>query len=90
VGIVGWIILGAFAGTIAKALLPGDDPGGFILTPVIGIVGALIGGFLARLFGLGHPVDHFFDISTWVTAIAGSVVLLVAYRIVTGGKRHAF
>ncbi len=47
-GILGWILLGIVAGVIAKALLPGDDPGGFIVTVIIGIVGALLGGFLAR------------------------------------------
>jgi uncharacterized membrane protein YeaQ/YmgE (transglycosylase-associated protein family) len=89
-GIIGWIILGALAGMIAKALHPGDDPGGFIVTPVIGIVGALIGGFLAHLFGFGNPINNFFDVSTWLTAIAGAVVLLIVYRVVMGGKRHAF
>jgi uncharacterized membrane protein YeaQ/YmgE (transglycosylase-associated protein family) len=87
-GIISWIILGAFAALVAKALIPGDDPGGFIITPLIGIVGALIGGFLARLFGLGDSINNFFDLSTWVTAIVGAVLLLLAYRLVTAGK-HA-
>jgi uncharacterized membrane protein YeaQ/YmgE (transglycosylase-associated protein family) len=89
-GIVGWIVLGALAGIIAKALLPGDDPGGFIVTPVIGIAGALLGGFLASALFNSHPLDNFFDISTWLTAIIGAVALLVVYRVVMGGKRHAF
>jgi uncharacterized membrane protein YeaQ/YmgE (transglycosylase-associated protein family) len=89
-GIIGWIVLGALAGIIAKALLPGDDPGGFIVTPVIGIAGALLGGFLASALFNSHPLDNFFDISTWLTAIIGAVVLLVVYRVVMGGKRHAF
>lgn len=86
-GIIAFIILGAIAGAIAKALLPGDDPGGFIVTTIIGIVGAILGGFLAAaLFG-AHPLDEFFDISTWLTAIVGAIVLLVIYRVVTGRNR---
>jgi uncharacterized membrane protein YeaQ/YmgE (transglycosylase-associated protein family) len=64
-GIVGWIILGAVAGIIAKTLLPGHDPGGLIVTPAIGIAGALIGGFIAHLLHLGDPIGNFFAISTW-------------------------
>ena len=87
-GIIAFIILGLLAGTIAKALLPGDDPGGFIVTAIVGIVGALVGGFLAAaLFG-AHPLDEFFDISTWLTAIIGSIVLLLIYRAVTGRRGH--
>jgi uncharacterized membrane protein YeaQ/YmgE (transglycosylase-associated protein family) len=85
-GIIGWIILGLCAGIIAKAILPGDDPGGIIVTPLIGVVGALLGGFVAKLVGLGDPIDEFFDISTWVAAIVGSIVLLLVYRAVTGRR----
>jgi uncharacterized membrane protein YeaQ/YmgE (transglycosylase-associated protein family) len=86
VGIIAFIILGALAGALAKAILPGDDPGGFIVTTIIGIVGALLGGFLAgALFG-GDPLDEFFDISTWLTAIVGAIVLLVIYRVVVGRR----
>ena len=85
-GILGWIILGALAGIIAKALLPGDDPGGFIITTVIGIVGALLGGLIARALGLGDPIDEFFDISTWVAAIVGAIILLLIYRVVAGRR----
>ena len=88
-GIIAFIILGAIAGAIAKALLPGDDPGGFIITTIIGIVGALLGGFLAAAIFGGDPLDEFFDISTWLTAIVGSIVLLVLYRMVTGRRGHA-
>ena len=85
-GIIAFIILGLLAGIIAKALIPGDDPGGFIITTIIGVVGALLGGFLAAaLFG-GDPLDEFFDISTWITAIIGSIVLLLIYRAVTGRR----
>ncbi len=88
-GIIAFIILGLLAGIIAKALLPGDDPGGLIITTIIGIVGALLGGFLAAaLFG-AHPLDEFFDISTWITAIVGSIILLAIYRAVMNrGGQH--
>jgi len=85
-GIIGWILLGIVAGVIAKALLPGADPGGFIITVIIGIVGALLGGFLARALGLGDPIDEFFDVSTWLAAIIGAMILLVIYRAVTGRR----
>jgi uncharacterized membrane protein YeaQ/YmgE (transglycosylase-associated protein family) len=85
-GIIGWILLGIVGGVIAKALLPGNDPGGLIITIIIGIVGALLGGFLARALGLGDPIDEFFDVSTWLAAIIGSVILLVIYRAVTGRR----
>jgi uncharacterized membrane protein YeaQ/YmgE (transglycosylase-associated protein family) len=86
VGIIAFIILGLLAGAIAKALLPGDDPGGFIITAIIGVVGALIGGFLAGALFDADPLDEFFDISTWLTAIVGSVVLLLIYRLVVGRR----
>ena len=85
-GIIGWILLGLLAGIIAKALLPGDDPGGFIITTIIGIVGALLGGFLARALGFGDPIDNFFDISTWIAAIIGAFLLLIVYRMVVGRR----
>jgi uncharacterized membrane protein YeaQ/YmgE (transglycosylase-associated protein family) len=87
-GIIAFIILGLLAGIIAKALLPGDDPGGFIVTTIIGVVGALLGGFLAAAIFDAHPLDEFFDISTWVTAIIGSIVLLLIYRAVIGHRGH--
>jgi uncharacterized membrane protein YeaQ/YmgE (transglycosylase-associated protein family) len=83
-GIIAFIILGLLAGALAKALLPGDDPGGFIITAIIGVVGALLGGFLASVLFDAHPMDEFFDISTWLTAIAGSILLLLIYRMVVG------
>ncbi|HEX2397538.1 MAG TPA: GlsB/YeaQ/YmgE family stress response membrane protein [Solirubrobacteraceae bacterium] len=86
-GIIGWIVLGLLAGAIAKLILPGDDPGGFIVTTLIGIAGALIGGFVAsNLLHVGD-VDHFFDLSTWLCAIGGSLVLLLVYRLFTGSRR---
>ncbi|HET6656945.1 MAG TPA: GlsB/YeaQ/YmgE family stress response membrane protein [Gaiellaceae bacterium] len=87
-GIIGWIILGALAGVIAKAILPGDDPGGIIITPLIGIAGALIAGFIAQAIGFGDPIDEFFDWSTWIAAIIGAVVLLLIYRAFVGRDRR--
>jgi uncharacterized membrane protein YeaQ/YmgE (transglycosylase-associated protein family) len=86
VGIIAFIILGLLAGAIAKALLPGDDPGGFIVTAIVGIVGALLGGFLAGALFDADPLDEFFDISTWLTAIVGAIVLLVIYRMIIGRR----
>ena len=83
-GIIAFVVLGLLAGLISRAILPGKDPGGYIVTAIIGVVGALLGGFLAAaLFG-AHPLDEFFDISTWLTAIVGSIILLVLYRVVVG------
>jgi len=58
------------------------------VTTVIGVVGALVGGFLAAAVFGAHPLDDFFDISTWVTAIFGSIILLAIYRVVTGNRGH--
>jgi uncharacterized membrane protein YeaQ/YmgE (transglycosylase-associated protein family) len=87
-GIIAWIVLGLVAGAIAKAILPGEDPGGFIVTAIIGVAGALAGGFLAKLLFNARPLGDFFDLSTWVTAIIGSIVLLVIYRVATGGTNR--
>ena len=87
-GIIAFLILGLLAGAIAKAIMPGEDPGGIIVTTVIGVVGALVGGFLAAAVFGAHPLDEFFDISTWVTAIFGSIILLAIYRVVTGNRGH--
>jgi uncharacterized membrane protein YeaQ/YmgE (transglycosylase-associated protein family) len=83
VGIIAWIVLGLFAGTIARAITPGrTEPGGCIGTTAIGILGALIGGFLASALGIGH-IHDFFDLGTWLIAIAGSVILLLLIRAVS-------
>ena len=86
-GIIGWIILGLLAGLIAKAILPGEDPGGIIITTLIGVAGALLGGFITKALGFGDPIDEFFDVSTWLGAIIGSIVLLLIYRAVFGARR---
>ncbi|MDH6125610.1 GlsB/YeaQ/YmgE family stress response membrane protein [Kitasatospora sp. GP82] len=85
--IIGWIILGLMAGAIAKILLPGRDPGGLIVTTLIGIAGSFVGGWLSATF-LHRPVaTNFFDLTTWVAAVAGALVLLIAYRLLFGNSR---
>jgi uncharacterized membrane protein YeaQ/YmgE (transglycosylase-associated protein family) len=83
--IIAWIIVGLIAGLIAKALVPGDDPGGLILTTLLGIAGAIVGGFLSVALGLGNGIDDF-DIGTIVLAVAGAVLILFGYRLVTGDR----
>ncbi len=85
-GIIALLILGLIAGAIAKAILPGDDPGGIIVTMIIGVAGALLGGWLASVLFNADPMDEFFDISTWLTAIVGAIVLLLIYRAVAGNR----
>ncbi|MFF3393792.1 GlsB/YeaQ/YmgE family stress response membrane protein [Streptomyces sp. NPDC002669] len=86
-GIIGWIVLGLLAGAVAKLLLPGRDPGGLIGTTLIGIAGAFIGGWLSAKL-LDRPVQNqFFDLATWGAAIGGSLVLLIAYRLLFGDSR---
>lgn len=85
-GIIAWIILGLLAGAIAKAVMPGDDPGGFILTTLLGIVGALLGGFLATALFDVDPNDGFFDLSTWLSAIVGALIVLAVYRVARGRR----
>jgi uncharacterized membrane protein YeaQ/YmgE (transglycosylase-associated protein family) len=92
-GIIAWIILGLLAGFVAKTILPGDDPGGVIITTLIGVAGAFIGGFIAKALGFGDPIDEFFDFSTWLGAIIGSILLLLIYRALVGAngrRRTAF
>jgi uncharacterized membrane protein YeaQ/YmgE (transglycosylase-associated protein family) len=84
-GIIGWILLGFLAGVIAKAIMPGGE-GVDILTTLLGIGGALLGGFLAAVLGLGDPIDEFFDLSTWVAAVVGALVILLAWNAVNGRR----
>jgi uncharacterized membrane protein YeaQ/YmgE (transglycosylase-associated protein family) len=81
-GIIGWILLGLLAGLIAKALMPGGERLGIILTTLLGIAGALLGGFLATAFGFGDPIDEFFDVSTWLAAIVGALLILFLWNAV--------
>jgi uncharacterized membrane protein YeaQ/YmgE (transglycosylase-associated protein family) len=81
-GIIGWIFFGLIVGIVAKFLTPGRDPGGFIVTILIGIVGALVGGFLGRAIGLYHEDDPV----GFIMAVIGSIVLLLLYRMVAGRR----
>ncbi|MFN8121389.1 MAG: GlsB/YeaQ/YmgE family stress response membrane protein [Thermoleophilia bacterium] len=87
-GIIGWIVLGLLAGLIARALLPNDPPGGIIATTIVGIVGAVVAGAIAQAAGWGDPVDEFWDVSTWITAIIGAAVLLLVWGALTGRRSH--
>jgi uncharacterized membrane protein YeaQ/YmgE (transglycosylase-associated protein family) len=82
VGIIGWVVLGLLVGLIAKAIMPGEEKGGFIVTTLLGIGGALLGGFIAAIVGAGDPIDEFFDISTWLAAIAGALIILFAWNTI--------
>ncbi len=85
--IVSWILLGLIAGTVAKILLPGRDPGGIVGTILIGVAGAFVGGWLSSTF-LDRPIENnFVDPAMWVAAVAGSLVLLIAYRLLFGHSR---
>ena len=84
-GIIAWIVLGLVAGLLANMLIPGRRSQGLILTCVIGIVGALLGGWVAtKIFHLHHALNGFFNLFTWITAIVGAAVLLLAYHLITG------
>ena len=85
-GIIGWIAIGLVAGIIAKALYPGAEDFGIILTILLGIAGALLGGFVAWLLGAGDPIDEFFDLSTWIASIVGALVILVIYSALGGSR----
>jgi len=85
VGILGWIILGLAAGAIAKLILPGRQGGGWLITLLLGVVGALLGGFLGSvLFGVG--LEDFWSIQTWLLAIVGAIIVLLIYGLVTRGR----
>ena len=76
-GILAWILFGLVVGIIAKLLMPGRDPGGFIVTILLGIAGALLGGFLGRAMGLYGTNES----AGWIISILGAVILLAIYRM---------
>ena len=78
-GMISWIVMGLIAGAIAKWIMPGNDPGGIIVTILIGIAGAFVGGFIGTLVGLGSVSG--FDLVSMVLAIGGELVLLYGYRL---------
>lgn len=77
-GILTWIVFGLVVGVIAKLLMPGRDPGGFIVTILLGIAGALLGGFIGRAMGFYGPNQG----AGWIVSILGAIVLLILYRLV--------
>ncbi|HEY8371481.1 MAG TPA: GlsB/YeaQ/YmgE family stress response membrane protein [Pseudonocardiaceae bacterium] len=87
-GIIGWIVLGLIVGAIAKAIMPGRDPGGIIVTMLLGIVGAFVGGFIGRLI-FGTSLGQFFDLRTWLLALLGALIVLGIYRMAVGRRMHA-
>ncbi len=83
-GILGWIVFGLVVGAIAKLLMPGRDPGGIIVTMVLGIVGALLGGFVGRALGMYGTNES----AGFIMALVGAVLVLFIYRISIGGRRQ--
>lgn len=82
-GILTWIIFGLIAGGIAKLIMPGRDPGGCIVTMLIGVAGAFLGGFLYEQF-LGGSGYMTFDVGSMITAIVGALIILAIYRLILG------
>ena len=82
-GILGWIVFGLVVGAIAKLLMPGKDPGGIIVTMLLGIVGAVLGGFVGQSIGLYGPGES----AGMLMAIVGAIVVLVLYRMLVGRRR---
>ncbi len=87
-GILSWIVVGLIAGVIAKLLLPGRDPGGCIITMLIGIAGAILGGFIVGLF-VGGDVVTGVNVTTILVAVLGAIVLLLLYRLLLGSRASA-
>jgi len=84
-GIIAWILLGLIAGVLAKMIMPGRDPGGIIVTILIGIAGALVGGFVFSLFGGGGVTGV--NLGSIIVAVVGALILLALYRLVAGRRR---
>ena len=80
-GIIAWIIFGLIAGVIAKLIMPGRDGGGFILTCILGVVGTVVGGWLATMFGIGGDVSGF-NLHSFLVAVVGAIVVLGVFRLV--------
>ena len=77
-GIIAWIIFGLIAGALAKLIMPGNDPGGFIITILLGIAGAIVGGFIGTALGFGDVTG--FNFGSFLIAILGAIILLFLYR----------
>ncbi len=79
-GVLSWIVVGAVAGLLAKLIMPGNDPGGFIVTILLGIVGGLVGGWLGTRLGLGDVTG--FNIRSILIATGGAILVLIVYRVI--------
>lgn len=77
-GILSWLIFGLIAGVVAKFIMPGNDPGGFIITTLLGVAGAVVGGFIGTMLGFGDVTG--FNFGSLVLAVIGAIVLLFLYR----------
>ncbi len=84
---LGFLLLGLIAGAIAKLLMPGPQPGGFFLTMLLGVVGAMLGGWLGSVL-FNVDLQEFWSLQTWLLAIGGSIVVLLIYGLVAGRKRN--
>lgn len=84
-GFLGFLLLGLIAGAIAKLILPGKQGGGWLITLVLGVVGALLGGFLGSVL-FNAPLENFFSIQTWLLAIGGSIIVLLIYGLIVGRR----
>lgn len=78
-----WIVFGLIVGALAKLLMPGKDPGGIIVTILIGIAGSVVAGFLGQAFGWYQPGQY----AGWIMSIVGAMILLAVYRMLAGKKR---
>jgi uncharacterized membrane protein YeaQ/YmgE (transglycosylase-associated protein family) len=85
-GFFGFLLLGLLAGAIAKLILPGKQGGGWFITLLLGVVGALLGGFLGSLL-FNAPLEEFFSIQTWLLAIGGSIIVLLIYGLLVGRRK---
>jgi uncharacterized membrane protein YeaQ/YmgE (transglycosylase-associated protein family) len=83
-GLLAWIVMGLLAGIVAKFIMPGPDGGGIVMTILLGIVGAIVGGFVGQLLGLG--TFNGFDLRSFGLAVLGSLLLLAAFRLLTGRR----
>ncbi|MBT8161346.1 MULTISPECIES: GlsB/YeaQ/YmgE family stress response membrane protein [Arthrobacter] len=86
-GFIGFLILGLIAGAIAKALIPGRQGGGILITMLLGVIGAILGGWIGGLI-FGGGLQDFFSIRTWILAIVGSVIVLLIYGALVGNRRR--
>ncbi len=84
-GFLAFLLLGLIAGAIAKAILPGRQGGGWLITLLLGVVGALLGGWIGGLI-FGRGLTEFFDLGTWLLAIAGAIIVLLIYGALTRNR----